>query len=263
MSDNGLNNCTIECCGKNTGAYAYMFANAHPTAKFQNLACSGANSTLVNNTQINYLLPDTDMVTITVGGDNGNAFAGLVRHCVYFRNTQLCNDAFANANNVLNYAQSNLTLVLNRIYATAKSSQINVLGYVQFWNDTVDSGKCQWEPLSDLRAVSAINKTNMNQLVLKANAISLNTINVWNSVNSKDPNFIRARFIDVDPYFRLHRLCDPEPYLKWRAGFQATPPDDSPACGEGNDVWPKTGVFHPNEVGQGVYLNALSASLGC
>lgn len=255
-TDNGLSPyCTLECCAKNRGAYAWEFALQNPQAEFQFLACIGANSSTVASYQaVPYLRTNTDLVTITVGGDNGNAFAQLVKHCVYFRENKNCTAAFANARDVLQYARSNLTYVLNAIRKQAPLAQINVLGYVQFFN--ASGTHCQND---FLKHVSLENKTEMNSLVRQVNGNSSLAITAWNALY---PKSVPAAFIDVDPAFASNRLCDPTPYFQWEI-VNFTIPGVAGPCGQGNDVWPWTGVFHPNELGQKAYLNTLSASLRC
>ena len=73
-----------------------------------------------------------------------------------------------------------------------------------------------------------------------------------------------AIFIDADPFFTGHRLCNPDPYIQWKL-------IDLPGFGDGDDDGISDpmldlfnrGVFHPSQQGHQAYLKAIESGTGC
>ena len=94
------NDCTTIPCAKNRGAYGWQFKEANALDHFAFFACSGANTITCSQKQIARIDPETDLVTINIGGNNGEAFAGVINWCIFFRKQANCSKALSNAQKV-------------------------------------------------------------------------------------------------------------------------------------------------------------------
>lgn len=115
-------------CGRNTYAYPAVVAQARPNTHLTFVACQGAVTDDVVNTQANSLTADTDYVSITIGG-NDVGFAELIFNCA---------GSFSfNCGNAVNQTKAKITnelpAKLDRAYAAIRAKAPNaavvVLGY--------------------------------------------------------------------------------------------------------------------------------------
>ncbi|GAA1416196.1 SGNH family lipase [Kitasatospora putterlickiae] len=115
-------------CKRSTNAYAYLWRNAHAPTSFKFVACSGARTGDVVNSQIAALSSTTTLVSISVGG-NDAGFANTMQTCV-LDSESACLNAVATAKN---YATNTLPGQLDRVYSAIRSKAPNarvvVLGY--------------------------------------------------------------------------------------------------------------------------------------
>ncbi|MEV0649732.1 SGNH/GDSL hydrolase family protein [Phytomonospora sp. NPDC050363] len=113
-------------CYTSTHAYPYQLAQ-QIGANFNFKACSGARTNDVLANQVSALNSGTDLVTISIGG-NDAGFADVVTQCnIPFSN---CNDDIDNANAfITNTLPGRLDTVYNEITSRAPNAHVIVVGY--------------------------------------------------------------------------------------------------------------------------------------
>ncbi len=122
----GTNSYTLSSsCLRSTYAYPYLVAQQRPGTSLTFVACSGATTDMVLSSQIQALNASTNLVTITVGG-NDLRFADLIFVCTIA-------DCSGLLDGIRSAAQIFLTPRLNTVYAAiraaAPSAKVVVLGY--------------------------------------------------------------------------------------------------------------------------------------
>ena len=119
-------------CKRSTKAYPQLWANAHSPASYVSVACSGATTTSVINSQLSALKSTTTLVSITVGG-NDVGFANIMTTCVLQGQTQ----CVASVDTAMANARSSLATKLGKVYAGIRSKAPNakvvVLSYPVFY----------------------------------------------------------------------------------------------------------------------------------
>ncbi|MCJ1281793.1 hypothetical protein MMC26_001116 [Xylographa opegraphella] len=265
-------------CLRNTGSFGYMLNQIWQPASFQFNACSGANTSTCPAYQINSTTADfsaPDLVSLVLGGDDGQAFVSIVYNCVYIRDipilrTESCQDATANAMMVYNGPlQANLEAAIRD--AQTKNLPLNgtqkrtvlVFGYARFYNTTNPASYCEVDTDHPSPGPDGL-RARINTGVLQINGIIAAAATAQG-----------ATYVDVDAGFEGHRFCDAggDPWFinKPLTGGLATIVDDI----ENGIGLPPGGLpdsfgvenvadesFHPTLQGQMVYLAAMEAALG-
>lgn len=210
---------------------------AHNFSSFQFNACSGANTTDCDDTQVkdpSYGSPD--LVTITIGGDNNQAFLGLIVNCVYQRDDTYCQYAIQNAQATVAGLDSYLKTLFRDIVSTnfVFNRRVAVVGYPRLWSST-NSTTCQHPVLSN---VPLADRQSMNDLADGVNAVLKKAAN--------DMGF-GFTYVNIDPAFEGKRLCDnvADPLLQYDFATSLY------------------GVFHPTEQGQQVMFKVVESAIGC
>ena len=248
-------NCTSKHCAKNTGAYSYQFYQNDQPEDFTFVACSGANTKTCANRQIRKIPASADLVTINIGGNNGNAFATVVLNCVYLYSQLGCQVALTSAQNIINGINPALNSLFGKVKAAAPKAKVVVLGYVRFWPSFSNPDQC---PSNSTKRPSKDEKNNMNSLVLDMNQ------KLAEAANTK--GFI---WVDVDSKFEGHRLCDSGvPYIQWSL---KNTPGIGGGIGDGGEDGidnPQKnpynfGAFHPDQTGHDQYRMELEKAVGC
>jgi lysophospholipase L1-like esterase len=130
-------------CSRSPDAYAPQIASQRGYAlSFQ--ACSGAKTTDVNSNQLGPLSAATNLVTITIGG-NDAGFSNVIIDCAawYFP----CDSAIDNANSFIqNQLPGLLDTTYNDIRSRAPSAHVVVLGYPHLF--TTDGKTCNFNALT-------------------------------------------------------------------------------------------------------------------
>ncbi len=115
-------------CKRSTVAYPVLWKNAHSPASFAFTACSGAVTTDVIDDQLGPLDPATDLVSITIGG-NDAGFAKVMTTCV-LRGESACVSAVSQAKVYIeNTLPGQLDAVYEAVRGRAPSAHVVVLGY--------------------------------------------------------------------------------------------------------------------------------------
>ncbi len=133
-------------CKRTTRAYPALWAAAHSPQTFAFTACSGARTGDVLSGQLGPLNSGTDLVSITVGG-NDAGFADVMTTCVLQSESTCLN----RVNQAKAYVDSTLPGLLDQVYnaidSRAPAARVVVLGYPRFYklNGTCTAGLTEGE----------------------------------------------------------------------------------------------------------------------
>lgn len=211
-------------CQRSSQSYPALWSSEHHPASFGFVACSGAKTTDVLANQVPALQPGTDLVTITIGG-NDAGFAPVLQTCTLATTDQTC----ATAVNVAEiFVLFVLPELLGRTYAAirqaAPHAQVIVLGYPRLF----DLATSCTDPL----APDLARRTKLNQ-----------GADLLNSVIQMVSKRFGFSFVDVRDRFTGHGVCSTDPWIN------------------GPGVSPTVGPYHPTATGyQDGYLPALDAA---
>ncbi|MGW6461405.1 SGNH/GDSL hydrolase family protein [Streptomyces sp. NPDC055078] len=178
-------------CKRSARAYPKLWAAAHSPSSFAFTACSGARTGDVTAGQLAPLGPATDLVSLTVGG-NDAGFADVMTTCV-LQSEAKCLSRIATARS---YVDTTLPGRLDGVYSAidrrAPNADVVVLGYPRFYRL---GGNCV-AGLTE-RERSAINGAadHLNTAIAKRAA---------------DHGF---DFADVVPAFTGHEICSGSSWL--------------------------------------------------
>ncbi|MFF2194004.1 SGNH/GDSL hydrolase family protein [Streptomyces sp. NPDC058157] len=119
-------------CKRTTRAYPALWAAAHAPQTFSFTACSGARTGDVISGQLGPLNSGTDLVSITIGG-NDAGFSDVMTTCVLQSESTCVN----RVNQAKAYVDSTLPGQLDQVYnairGRAPSAKVVVLGYPRFY----------------------------------------------------------------------------------------------------------------------------------
>jgi lysophospholipase L1-like esterase len=211
-------------CSRSPLSYPPLWAAEHRPASFRFAACSGAATGDVLASQISALRLGTDLVTITIGG-NDAGFGPVLASCTLALSDDTCIGAVDAAEA---FIRSELPSRLARTYAAirreAPHAQVIVLGYPRLFDLAPICG----DPLVP-------NLTRRRKL--NEGADVLNT--VIHKTVSQQRGF---SFAEVRGRFASHGVCSADPWIN------------------GPSVPPSVGRYHPNQTGyRDGYLDALDA----
>ena len=212
-------------CLRSTNAYSQLWANAHSPASYVSVACSGATTSDVLNGQISALSSSTNLVSITIGG-NDVGFASVMQTCVLDSDSACLtaiNNATAQAKSTL---PGKLATTYSAIRSAAPNAQVVVLDYPELY-DMGNSWICPGLSNTDRSALN-------------------NAADLLDSVIQTAAGNAGFSFSDVRGNFSGHELCDF--FSEWLHSVNIT------------DV---TESYHPTAGGQsGGYLPAMDAITG-
>jgi lysophospholipase L1-like esterase len=177
-------------CDRSTNAYSALWAAAHAPASYVSVACSGATTTSVINTQLSALSSTTTLVSITVGG-NDVGFANIMQTCAIYGTTE-CVNAVQAAENLANAQLPGwLDNVYNGIRSAAPGARVVVLDYPVFYQlNTFCVG------------LSATSHAKIDE-----------GINLVDGILSAAAGRHGFRFADVRSIFVGHQLCSGDKWL--------------------------------------------------
>lgn len=165
-------------CQRSSLAYPALWAAQQGTASFTFAACAGATTSSVRSGQLGGLSAATDLVSITVGG-NDAGFADTITACRLGSET----DCFNRLNSASAFIQTTLPSRLDATYADirgrAPNARLVVLGYPRMYR----TGFC-WFEISDARrtrinAVADLLATVTGQRAAAAGATFLDARGPW------------------------------------------------------------------------------------
>ncbi len=212
-------------CARSPLSYPPLWASEHHPASFRFVACSGATTSDVRGSQITALDPSTDLVTITVGG-NDAGFGPVLRTCTVAASDRVCIAAVDAAEY---FARSELPGRLSRTYAAilaaAPNARVIVLGYPRLF----DLAPGCADPL----APNLTRRAKLNEGADVIDGVIYKTV-------VQQPGF---EFVDVRNRFDGHGVCSAEPWINGPS---------TPAA---------VGPYHPTQQGyRDGYLTALDAT---
>ncbi len=211
-------------CARSPLSSPPRWATEHHPASFTFVACSGARIADVLSTQISALRPDTDLVTITIGG-NDAGFAPVLHICTTATSDHTCAALVDAAEIFVLFA---LPVRLAQTYAAirhaAPHAQVVVLGYPRLF-DLAPS-------CADAHAPNLNRRTNLNQ---GADLLD----GVIKSVSQR----FGFSFGDVRAQFAAHGVCSADPWIN------------------GPSMPTSVGLYHPTQTGyRDGYLPALDTA---
>ncbi len=220
----GAGNYSDGSCDQSSNAYPVLWADANGPASFANETCSGATTSSVISSQLGALSGSTTLVSITVGG-NDVGFASVMETCVLF-STSTCVSAVDTAEwEAENTLPGELDSMLSDIRADAPDAKIVVLDYPQFY-DLAKSSSCI--------GLSTTDRTSLNQGAAILDGVIQTAADTYGDT-----------FVDVNPYFAGHQICDDDSWLNSVDWFNL---GDS---------------YHPTASGQAyAYLPAFTSAAG-
>jgi lysophospholipase L1-like esterase len=223
-SGTGTRTYTDSTCQRSNYAYPALLAAARPNTALTFVACSGAKTGDVLNTQISAVTSTTKLVSISIGG-NDAGFSDVITECAQPAWASDCAGAVATAQSYIrNTLPSKLNAVYSAIKSRASAAKVAVLGYPRIFNGE-DCNAATWFSPDDETKLNAT--ADLMRDTIRARAVAYG-----------------FSFGDVIPGFIGHAVCDtPE----WLNGL-SNPISDS---------------YHPNVTGhKSGYLPVARAILG-
>jgi lysophospholipase L1-like esterase len=204
-------------CDRSSGAYGQLWTNNYSPASFDFAACSGATTSDVINTQAPTLSSSTNLVSITIGG-NDVGFSSVMQTCV-LDSTSTCVSAVNNAEN-----QARTTLpgkldnALNAIAQHAPNARVVVLDYPELY-DLAKSSGCI--------GLSTTDRVALNQAA-----------DILDGVIQAAAGRHGDTFADVRSAFSGHELCDSTEWLHSVDWFDLTDSYHPTAGGQSGAYYP-------------------------
>jgi lysophospholipase L1-like esterase len=213
-------------CLRSSRSYAPLWASSHPVTSFAFPACGGATTSDVLGSQLGSLNANTDLVTITIGG-NDIGFADVMTTCTLGSNTSCVNavnGATSEANTLL---PARLDATYAAIRAAAPNALVIVLGYPRLISPT---GSCGLFNLSTTKRTALNNGADMLDAVIAGR------------VAAAGPGFVYQSAIGP---FTGHGACGSSPWINRFSLFQIAE------------------SYHPNATGYSAgYLALVNAVTG-
>jgi lysophospholipase L1-like esterase len=208
-------------CQRGPYAYPALIQADRPNTNLTFVACSGAKTTDVLNNQVQYLNSSTNIVTITIGG-NDAGFSSVITQCA-LPWPWSCD---SNITNAQNYIRNTLPGALNNVYSQIKTRAPNatvvVLGYPRLFMGV------------DCNAGTFFSTDEMTKLNATADLLA--------SVESARAAAYGFTFKDAIPAFTGHAVCSSS---EWLNGL-SNPTSDS---------------YHPNRSGHKLGYEPLVRSV--
>lgn len=213
-----------DACRRGPLAYPRLWAAAHPSTQFVEASCSGALVADVTG-QLAAVTPDTNLVTVQVGG-NDTGFVDVLVACIFTIKDQDCVDRVAQAKAV---ATTTLPGALGGLYAkiraAAPSAKVVVVGYPRLYKI---AGTCGIFGLSDTE------RTALNS--------AADTLAAVTSAQASAAGFT---YLDTRTTFSGHEICAAG--AAWLTSLE----------------WDKVNEsYHPNPQGHAAINAALTALTG-
>lgn len=212
-------------CLRSNGSYSALWATEHHPRSFSFVACSSATTVDILSNQLSAVTFDTDLVTITVGG-NDVGFSPVIAGCTQASTDAAC-EALVEASEWT--ARTVLPVALVSVYGAiryrAPHARVVVLGYPYLF----EPGDCD-NPL----VPNAVRREALN-----------GAADVLNASIRRSAWMLGASYVDVRRSFSGHGVCSAEPWI--------VAPASMPPAGN---------IYHPNEQGYRFgYLAALDRAL--
>ena len=210
-------------CLRSANAYPGLWAAAHHPRSYQSVACGGATTDDVRALQVYALSTRTDLVTITIGG-NDVGFASTMIRCTVLDDAG-CRAAVTEATDeAQNEVPAKLDATYRAIAGRAPNARVLVLGYPMLFDEAA--------PSCGFAGMSIAKRRAINQGARLLNGVIAD--------RAQAAGFV---YVDVTDDFAGHGACAP---VAWIHGLEILPPTDS---------------FHPTGNGYRYgYLPAMTAA---
>lgn len=177
-------------CQRSPFAYPVLWAEQQHTSSFSFDACSGATTDQLIATQLGRLSADTDLVTVSIGG-NDAGFGRVMTTC-HTRGAQACDDAIDGAQQyIATQLGGRLDAVYGAIRERAGAAEVIVFGYPQLF----EPGPC----------ASPLDAARRNQLNITADQLA--------AVTADRATAAGFTFADTRSAFVGHRICATEEWI--------------------------------------------------
>jgi hypothetical protein len=177
-------------CLRSANAYPAKWAAAHAPASYKFVACAGATTTDLINSQVSAVTSDTTLVSMTTGG-NDVGFSNVMETCV-LSSDSACKTAVANAESAAaSLLPGRFATLFGKIRAAAPAAHVVVLDYPHLYYITS----------------FCIGLSNAKRTALNAGADYLDT------VIAKATADAGYTFADVRSRFSGHELCSGDGWL--------------------------------------------------
>ncbi|WP_091613022.1 SGNH/GDSL hydrolase family protein [Micromonospora mirobrigensis] len=171
-------------CQRSTNAYPALYNAYVQPASYRSVACSGARTTDVINSQLGALSSATTLVSVTVGG-NDVGFSNIMTTCVLYSESQCVAAVQAAEDKARAQLPGLLANVYNGIRGRSPSARVVVVGYPVFYQlGTLCVG------------LSATSRAKINE-----------GINLVDDITRTAAGNAGFRFADVRSIFVGHQLC--------------------------------------------------------
>ena len=225
----GVGNTPLKHAGpsyRSSAAYPVLLAGRDNKVNF--LAESGATSKSVLANQVQNVLPPTQQITVTVGG-NDVGFAEVALACA--NPLEDCNAALIRAGEALTIFPQDLAALLTQLQMKAPQATIYATGYPMLFQPRMGTEPCPALPGYDATALA-----NADAAIVHLNGIIEGTATALGAV-----------YVDVTDEFSGHGLCDGASSFIFPPSFLA------PGV-------PDRSSLHPTAAGQVAYARAVEAT---
>ena len=211
-------------CDRSPQAYSVLWANANHPASYVSVACSGATTSDVVNSQVAALSSATTLASITIGG-NDVGFTSVMETCVIFSTSDCVSAVNTSESEIASQLPGELNNALRAIASHAPNARVVVLDYPDLYDLSQSSGCI---------GLSTTDRTKLNQAADELDAQIQAAAARYHDV-----------FGEVRSAFAGHQICDSNSWLHSVDWFD---------LGES---------YHPTAAGQsGGYYPVLLATAG-
>ncbi|QDS77539.1 hypothetical protein FKW77_000997 [Venturia effusa] len=191
-------------CKRNKGSHGSRLNSVLKPTTFAYLPCSGAPVGNILKKQVETKAFGTpDLVTMTAGGDNGGIFVKILMACILHKSSKKCDKALKVGEATLLKLPSTLTpvyeAIMNKTGDDGVPPKVLHLGYVKMWARDTPKSECPKHGTDVSWASNGVGgyRDQINELIVRIN-----------QATKEEADKHGVTFVDVDPYFEGHRLCD-------------------------------------------------------
>ena len=179
-------------CLRSSNAYPALWAQAHSPSSFNFVACAGATSSDVLNSQLGPLNSGTGLVSLTIGG-NDVGFSSVMQTCVTGSDSDCINAVNQAENTARTVLPGSLHTLFGAIRSHAPSSHVVVLDYPHLY----------------IIVWYCVGLSNTKRQKLNEGADVLDGV-ISQATTNAGSGFT---FADVRPQFAGHELCSGDGWL--------------------------------------------------
>jgi lysophospholipase L1-like esterase len=187
-------------CGRYSDAYPVQLTKAIGPVRFHSAACGGASTATVVLDQLRWI-GDSDLVTLTVGGNEVDFFS-VLNECVYqWRPQGTCGEALRKSRRLMEsseFVEGYARMVKLGMERVKPGAKLLVTGYATFFNEeTTACDGVSFSRTDSKQYLTSQLRRKLNQLVRMLNHI------VRSAAEASG-----AAYVDIDETFKGHRFCE-------------------------------------------------------